>query len=1739
MLKIMKRTGRKETAAGLIKACFLALLMVGSGEAGARSTVSFNSGWKFTKGNPAAAFEHVLMEEIGTVQGENNWYFGYSTANTGARTGLMGFDAEWYSYMSAWCYPYNNGACYITDGRHISEGRGPDDFTVKTAFANNNIPRIEWVSPYPSTTAIELSFTALFNQAGNRVRVLRNGVLVWESPDLEQYRAKPFTVPLSVEQDDIVTVMGSVYSSNCQLSLHYLTIADAAADPDAPAAPFYDDTGWDDVMLPYEPVVNQVYADWPAYHYLGVMWYRKEFTLDSGYAGKKLFLEFEAANLVAEVWVNGTKLATHYNSFFPFTVDITDYVYTDGTPNSIAVKVDSHEDENIPSYAVFGGITGDVTLQVTDKLHITDAVRAGKEASGGIFVRYPSVSNTVSEVMVQTHVTNEYTVAKTCTVETRIFDTNQVQVAFMTQAQVIPQGGDFAFVQNTSISNPHLWSPESPYLYTVDTKVLADNTVIDTMSTRIGIRSIFFSQAEGFKLNGQPYRFRGANSNTGYPYIGVAVSDEAIYRDLKRLRELGFNYLRPSPEYRPCDPAYLKACDELGLLLLDPISAATWNNTTLFKERCYQNMRDLIRRDRNHPCVIAWELSLNEQWWDDPAFSPTANAIGHAEYPGDQCYTAAWKDGGKYGEPAEFDIHIATPGAGARTYTGPLPLIVSEHGHWEYVNTGAAVDSDCVRSDGELPMLSQAFNHMQSHNLNLEQPYIVGDGVFTAVDYLAYDSGILDFFRLPKFSAYFWQSQRDPSLLLPGLDSGPMIRIASYWKASSPSDVTVFSNCDEVKLYVNDVLVDTRTPDVNSNTAYVAHPPTTFSNVVFSAGELKAEGYIGGQLAATDIVNTPGTATHLELSIAADQLASDGDVSLVHVSVLDANGTVVPDNSVTVTLQVTGGPAFIIGPAQRVAEAGIAGFLIRTDGNTGTVSLSATASGLTADAATVESLDAAGSNNPPAFITDPINGVYARQGDAYGGTLAGTATDPDAGDVLTYTNAAGPVWLFIAADGGLSGTPGASDVGTNTWTVQVSDGNGGTDFAVFKVVVEPVTSNPAAVPTDRDQPYPQWLIDNYNEIDTRRATMPRDLVNVAFVGDSITYGWLTSGLSVWNETFNTPGNLLYSCNLGVSGDRTEHVLYRILSQAEGGRGDFDDPDLAPKVIVLKIGVNNTFTAQSNEEIAEGIHEDVSKLLIREPQAHVLLLSILPSNDASRNTGRIDPINAIISQYPVEPPFAGRVTYYDLNSHYLLPNGDQDAQYFNDGLHLNASGYVVWRDAIVPVLSGLLTQSDDPSFLVDPLLGEDAYAGVAYNGSLAGLAIDPNSDPLTFSWVSGPTWLTVATNGTLGGTPALADMGLNTFVVQVADGNGGSDTATLEINVLQNISSYVVVGNEDWPVTWGGSAQSRSASYHSAASLLSGQVTVSSGWNEGYHWDPNPDLYVYYGCTDGDFGSFDGADAITNQYAGSALSASTNTSYIDFTVTAGGETVNLISFHFDAYRQYSGNTSGYTLELLPGGALPAQVIESNSNVFPVLGGLPTTGPVAVNYSDIDVPLSVLTNGTQLAAGQSVTFRLTYDAGQQWYGGLLDNLAVVAGIGGGEPAPFDAWVDLHFTPEQLSDPNISGPEAAPSGDGIPNLVKYVLNLDPWVAGGIEPGWPDSNYWVVGFDRNTDATDANLYLDMTDALDSGIWTPVAVSLNGGPVSGANGSVVLQDLPGQTNGVQVAVPLNTNSFFRFHVEQ
>lgn len=729
---------------------------------------------------------------------------------------------------------------------------------------------------------------------------------------------------------------------------------------DAAQTPAYDDSSWQDVNVPHNPPMNPPNPDplrptWGSgYSYEGVSWYRKHFTLDSAMQGKKLFIEFEAANTVADVWVNGTHLTTHYGGYLPFTVDITDDANFGQTENVIAIKVDNTDNADIPigneGWFNWGGIYRDVWLHVTNKLHVTDAVYADVTAGGGIFVTYPSVTASQAQVQVKTHVKNDDSVAKNCTLKTFIVDDDNLVVAEATDTRSISAGNDYAFTQTVEVMNPSLWHPHHPSLYTVYTEVYDDDSPVDTYQTRIGIRSISFSKAESFQINGQTYRFRGANRLQDFPYIGYAMGNLGQRRDARLLREAGFEFIRTS--HYPQDPAFMEACDEFGILLLDEIPGFQHMGGDTFKQHSYQNMRDMIRRDRNHPCVISWELSLNETGLTT-AYADTAVSIGHNEYPGS--YISGWRS------YYDYDIYICTPTENARSYSGDLPLIIDEYGHWEYNYNGY---SDVYRGDvgsggnfGEVAMLNQILNHQDGLNQNRGMTYLCGDALWVGIDYGPYPQGVLDSFRIPKFSYYFFRSQRDPDLDLSylGIDSGPMVFIANYWTALSPMDVKVFSNCEQVKLYINDVLQGTRSPDIGSTVDNLQHPPFTFSGLSFQSGELKAEGLIDGQVVATQTVNTPGSPDSISVEFDVTDIPANGSESVfVYASIRDGNGTVVPDASNDVTFSVSG-EATLVSPTTVSAEAGIATALLRVTDQPGLITVSATASGLGSDNAAVTS----------------------------------------------------------------------------------------------------------------------------------------------------------------------------------------------------------------------------------------------------------------------------------------------------------------------------------------------------------------------------------------------------------------------------------------------------------------------------------------------------------------------------------------------------------------------------------------------------------------------------------------------------------------------------------------------------------------------------------------------------------------------------------------------------------------
>ncbi len=684
----------------------------------------------------------------------------------------------------------------------------------------------------------------------------------------------------------------------------------------------YDDSDWENIHLPHAPKMTPFRHPWPIPDNQGVNWYWKKFELSKNYEGKKIFLEFEGADQVAEVWINGEKLITHSGSFTPFLIDVTDYVYFGQSTNLVCMRVANKRNPDIPVYGSwisYGGLYRDVYLHIMDRLHITDPIYANKVAGGGIFVTYPLVSDSLAETKIQTHILNEYGTAKECRLISSMLDANNKKIGSAESVQTINGGTDHTFNQTIKINHPKLWYPDNPHLYTLVSEIYDAAQLVDIQTTRIGIKRIDFSAKNGFSINGKRLVFMGTNRVQDYPYIAWAFPNAAQRRDAIHLKEAGFQYVRLSHNLQ--DPSFLDACDELGILVMACIPGFQFIGDQKFREHSFQDMRDLIRRDRNHPSVILWELSLNETEFDS-AFAIRAMQIGHEEFPGDQCFVAGWKYEDIY------DVYIRATQHGARQYAGNAPLVISEYGHWDY--GGGNSTSDVDRKDGEQAMLIQAKNHQESLNANRALPFLCGDGLWVGIDFQTYPSGIIDYFRLPKFSYYFYQSQRDPYLKIDGIDSGPMIFIANYWTENSPRDVKVFSNCDSVRLLLNGEMVAIQTPDGDDISDHLLHPPFTFKNVSWRQGELRAIGFLDGKEVAQFIRRTPQKAQAIQLRFEINyQPKADGeDLFFVYANIVDQNGTIVPSFSGWIDFKVEGA-AKLVSPNRVQAEAGIASAIIR------------------------------------------------------------------------------------------------------------------------------------------------------------------------------------------------------------------------------------------------------------------------------------------------------------------------------------------------------------------------------------------------------------------------------------------------------------------------------------------------------------------------------------------------------------------------------------------------------------------------------------------------------------------------------------------------------------------------------------------------------------------------------------------------------------------------------------------
>jgi beta-galactosidase len=408
-----------------------------------------------------------------------------------------------------------------------------------------------------------------------------------------------------------------------------------ADTPDA-QNPGFDDSTWSDVTVPHTWNAQDG-QDGGNNYYRGVGWYRLHLTPPKALSGKQFWLQFDGANTVTDVWLNGAHLGQHKGGYARFRFDATAALKPD-TDNVIAVKVNNVRDNDVApltaDFTFFGGLYRKVALVATDPL----SVRMLDYAGPGVYLRQHDVSAKSATVDVTTEVSNNSPAARTVTVRTVVTDAANLLVTSMTSTPVsVAAKKDIVTAQTVTITNPRRWQGKTdPYLYkvTVEIRDTATGVVTDTVTEPLGLRSISVDPMQGLFLNGTHLMVHGVNRHQDVLDRGTAISDADDVRDFNLMDEMGANALRTA-HYQQ-DPKVYDLADHRGYLVWTEIPLVnTVSDNPRFRANAVQQLRELIRQNYNHPSVAFWGIG-NEQGGDNAATNDlldTLGAVAAAEDP--------------------------------------------------------------------------------------------------------------------------------------------------------------------------------------------------------------------------------------------------------------------------------------------------------------------------------------------------------------------------------------------------------------------------------------------------------------------------------------------------------------------------------------------------------------------------------------------------------------------------------------------------------------------------------------------------------------------------------------------------------------------------------------------------------------------------------------------------------------------------------------------------------------------------------------------------------------------------------------------------------------------------------------------------------------------------------------------------------------------------------------------------
>jgi len=722
-----------------------------------------------------------------------------------------------------------------------------------------------------------------------------------------------------------------------------------------PMAIDYYDAGWRTVDLPHDFVVEGQY-DRTTRQESGYLpkdfgWYRKEFHIPAEDQNKRIYIEFDGVFRDCKVYLNNFFIGSHLSGYSSFYFDVTDFINYGGD-NTIAVEVDARAYEGW--WYEGGGIYRHVRLVKTDSLSVSP---------WGVYVTTESEKESDpawADVKIETTVSNRYLEAVPCKVISTIKNSVGKTVAEMQTSSEIDRWADSLVKQKIRVNKPALWSAEAPNLYTLITKIIKDEQIVDTVETVFGIRTIRVEPDKGLFLNGQRIKLKGVCCHQDHACVGVALPDRVHEFRIEKVKQMGANSYRCS--HNPPAPEILEACDRLGMLVIDETRVLSSSNEGL------SQLRSLILRDRNHPSIIFWSIGNEEikvqNTIEGRRIGRTMVELVRQLDPG-RLITAA-EDRSKadsiglrevvdikginYDKHLYRSIHEGNP---------DLPLLATEIG--ATVTCRGVYETDpekgYVHAYDERekdvhwgPSAEKAWNAVASND------FLLGGFVWSGFDYRGEPQpflwpqinsiyGIMDMCGFAKDNYYYYKSWWGDE---------PLVHIFPHWnwpnKLGESINVWCFSNCDEVELFLNGKSLGKKKMNHLSHLEW---------DVPYEPGELLAKGYKDGKLLLSDRVETTGPPAAVELVPDRNTINADShDVVIITVRVVDEQGNVVPTAGNEVFFGVSDN-AHILGVGngdpsshepdkarKRRVFNGLAQLIVQTKDKPGNIEITATSNGL-------------------------------------------------------------------------------------------------------------------------------------------------------------------------------------------------------------------------------------------------------------------------------------------------------------------------------------------------------------------------------------------------------------------------------------------------------------------------------------------------------------------------------------------------------------------------------------------------------------------------------------------------------------------------------------------------------------------------------------------------------------------------------------------------------------------------